>query len=103
MYRAVEGNDREGGAIREGSSPVRSWMWYPAREAPEEDVKGLSRLKGHLQKGQWVTKFRKILRKDEMTDDLELVPVPAGQGTGVREDHADQSPVASERSERAEP
>ncbi|MCC6738774.1 MAG: DUF2330 domain-containing protein [Planctomycetia bacterium] len=55
------------------------WMWLPAREAPEEEVKGLSRLKGHLQKGQWVTKFRKILRKDEMTDDLVLVPVPAGR------------------------
>ncbi|MCE9584282.1 MAG: DUF2330 domain-containing protein [Planctomycetes bacterium] len=51
------------------------WMWYPNREAPAEDVKGLSRLKGHLQKGQWVTKFRKILRKDEMTDDLVIVPV----------------------------
>ncbi len=55
------------------------WMWLPAREAPEEDVKGLSRLKGHLQGGQWVTKFRKVLRKDEMTDDLVLVPVPAGK------------------------
>ncbi|MEK7467601.1 MAG: DUF2330 domain-containing protein [Planctomycetota bacterium] len=55
------------------------WMWYPAREAPAEDVKGLSRLKGHLQKGQWVTKFRKVLRKDEMTDDLVLVPVAAGK------------------------
>ncbi|KAF0240613.1 MAG: hypothetical protein FD180_4855 [Planctomycetota bacterium] len=55
------------------------WMWYPAREAPAEDVKGLSRLKGHLQKGQWVTKFRKVLRKDEMTDDLVLVPVGVGK------------------------
>ncbi|MCC6737678.1 MAG: DUF2330 domain-containing protein, partial [Planctomycetia bacterium] len=53
--------------------------WYANREAPEEDVKGLSRLKGHLQPGQWLTKFRKILRKDEMTDDLVLVPVPAGK------------------------
>ncbi|MCE9584813.1 MAG: DUF2330 domain-containing protein [Planctomycetes bacterium] len=56
-----------------------TWMWYPNREAPDEDVKGLSRLKGHLQKGQWVTKFRKILRKDEMTDDLVIVPVEAGK------------------------
>ncbi|MCC6741493.1 MAG: hypothetical protein IT452_20810, partial [Planctomycetia bacterium] len=55
------------------------WMWYAKREAPEEDVKGLARLKGPLQKGQWLTKFRKILRKDEMTDDLELVPVPDGK------------------------
>jgi hypothetical protein len=56
-----------------------SHLWYPNREAPAEEVKGLSRLKGHLQKGQWLTKFRKILRKDEMTDDLVLVPVPAGK------------------------
>ncbi|KAF0240607.1 MAG: hypothetical protein FD180_4849 [Planctomycetota bacterium] len=56
-----------------------SYEWYANREAPAEDVKGLSRLKGHLQKGQWVTKFRKILRKDEMTDDLVLVAVPAGK------------------------
>ncbi len=56
-----------------------SYEWYANREAPAEDVKGLSRLKGHLQKGEWVTKFRKILRKDEMTDDLTLVPVPAGK------------------------
>ncbi|MCE9584285.1 MAG: DUF2330 domain-containing protein [Planctomycetes bacterium] len=54
------------------------WMWYPKREAPDEDVKGLSRLKGMLQKGQWLTKIRKILRKDEMTDDLVLIPVQAG-------------------------
>ncbi|KAF0240610.1 MAG: hypothetical protein FD180_4852 [Planctomycetota bacterium] len=55
------------------------WMWNPAREAPDEDVKGLARLKGHLQKGMWVTKFRKIIRKDEMADDLMLVPVAAGK------------------------
>ena len=55
------------------------YMWYPNREAPAEDVKGLSRLKGHLQNGQWLTKFRKILRADEMTDDLVIVPVAAGK------------------------
>ena len=57
------------------SSP---YMWYANREAPAEEVKGLARLKGHLAKGQWVTKIRKVLRKDEMTDDLLLVPVDAG-------------------------
>jgi hypothetical protein len=55
------------------------WMWYPHREAPAEEVEGLTRLKGHLQKGQWVTKFRKILRKEEMTGDLALVAVPDGK------------------------
>ncbi|KAF0240612.1 MAG: hypothetical protein FD180_4854 [Planctomycetota bacterium] len=64
---------------REGQQGPPQYMWYPAREAPAEDVKALARLKGHLQKGQWVTKFRKILRKDEMTDDLVLTPVAAGK------------------------
>ncbi|MEK7867306.1 MAG: DUF2330 domain-containing protein, partial [Planctomycetota bacterium] len=55
-----------------------SYVWCANREAPEEDVKGLSRLKGHLRQDQWVTKIRKILRKDEMTDDLVLIPVDPG-------------------------
>jgi hypothetical protein len=50
-------------------------MWYPNREAPDADVKGLTRLKGHLQKGLWLTKFRRELRKSEMNDDLVLVSV----------------------------
>jgi hypothetical protein len=54
---------------------LSEYMWFPNREAPDEDVKGLTRLKGHLRKGKWLTKFRKVLRKDEMTDDLVLVPV----------------------------
>ncbi|MEK7467605.1 MAG: DUF2330 domain-containing protein [Planctomycetota bacterium] len=61
-------------------SPIGSrYVYYPRRDAPEEDLKGLSRLKGHLQKGQWLTKFRRIVRKEEMTDDLVLVPVSKGQ------------------------
>ncbi len=55
-----------------------TYLWCANREAPAEDVKGLSRLKGHLKSGQWVTKIRKVLRKDEMTDDLVLVPVDPG-------------------------
>ncbi len=55
------------------------WMWYPDRQAPPEEVRGLSRLKGHLQKGQWLTKFRKQIRKDEMADDLVLLPIDAGR------------------------
>jgi len=55
------------------------YMWYPNREAPDEEVKGLTRLQGHLEKDRWLTKFRKILRKDEMSDDLVLVPVDAAR------------------------
>ncbi len=56
-----------------------NYGWYPAREVPLDDVKGLTRLKGHLHQGQWLTKFRKILRKDEMTHDLILADVPKQQ------------------------
>ncbi len=52
------------------------FAWYPARQVPLDEIKGLTRLKGHLQKGQWLTKFRKIYRKDEMTQDLILASVP---------------------------
>src|SRR6185503_9767048 len=58
------------GTLVKVANPQGPWaadyMWYANREAPEEDVKGLARLKGLLQKGQWMTKFRKIIRKDEM-------------------------------------
>jgi hypothetical protein len=56
-----------------------TYTWYPAREAPLDDVKGLSRLKGMLREGQWLTKFRKQIRKDEMADDLLLAAVPKTQ------------------------
>ncbi len=62
-----------------GAFTPTPYMWYANREAPAEEVKGLSRLKGHLQQGRWVTKFRKTIRKDEMGDDLTLVPVDAGK------------------------
>ncbi|CAN5513402.1 hypothetical protein BH10CYA1_BH10CYA1_53230 [soil metagenome] len=52
------------------------YSWYPVREAPTEEIKGLTRLKGHLKQGQWLTKFRKNLRKEEMTHDLILAEVP---------------------------
>ena len=42
-------------------------------------MKGLSRLKGHLQGGMWLTKFRKSFRKSEMTQDLDLVLVPEAE------------------------
>ena len=58
-----------------GAFTPTQYLWYPNREAPEAEVKGLGRLKGHLQSGMWLTKFRKVFRKGEMTKDLELVPV----------------------------
>lgn len=52
---------------------------YLVREAPAEDVKQLKILLGHLQAGQFVTKFRKAFTKGEMNDDLVIVPAQLGQ------------------------
>jgi hypothetical protein len=48
------------------------------REAPPEDVRKLKLLKGHVQKGQFVTKLRKVFKKDEMGNDLEFVRASVG-------------------------
>ena len=43
------------------------------RNAPKEDVEKLKLLKGHVTKGQFLTKLRKVFAKDEMSADLEFV------------------------------
>jgi hypothetical protein len=47
---------------------------YLVRHAPEEDLKQLAQLQGHLKEGAFVTKFRKIFARDEMNEDLLIVP-----------------------------
>jgi hypothetical protein len=47
---------------------------YLVRNAPAEDVKNLQQLAGHLTESWFITKFRKIFARDEMNDDLSLVP-----------------------------
>jgi hypothetical protein len=47
---------------------------YLVREAPQEDVRQLQLLAGHLQVGAFITKFRRIFTRDEMNADLLLVP-----------------------------
>jgi len=47
---------------------------YLVREAPADDVKDLQQLAGHLSEGLFITKFRKIFARDEMNDDLQIVP-----------------------------
>jgi hypothetical protein len=47
---------------------------YLVREAPADDVRALQQLGGHLQAGLFITKFRKIFARDEMNEDLEIVP-----------------------------
>ena len=49
-------------------------LGYLVREAPKEDVTALAQLAGHMQEGKFVTKFRKIFLKDEMNDDLVIIP-----------------------------
>jgi hypothetical protein len=53
--------------VLEGKKPFN-------REAPKADVDNLKLLKGHVQQGRFITKFRKVFAKAEMTDDLELAP-----------------------------
>jgi len=47
---------------------------YLVRDVPAEDVRNLQQLAGHLQAGLFITKFRKIFARDEMNDDLLMVP-----------------------------
>src|SRR5262249_49927645 len=51
---------------------------YLVREAPAEDLKQLQVLVGHLQSGGFITKFRKIFCRDEMSADLLLIPARLG-------------------------
>jgi hypothetical protein len=58
---------------------------YLVREAPAEDVRALQQLGGHLQSGLFITKFRKIFARDEMNDDLTLIPARMGQNDDTSE------------------
>jgi hypothetical protein len=57
--------------VLEGKKPYN-------REAPKEDVEKLKLLKGHVKKGQFVTKLRKAFARDEMGADLEFVRARVG-------------------------
>jgi Uncharacterized protein conserved in bacteria (DUF2330) len=48
------------------------------REAPKEDVEKLKLLKGHVKKGQFITKLRKVFSKDEMNGDLLFIHARVG-------------------------
>jgi len=47
---------------------------YLVREAPADDVRNLQQLAGHMSEGLFITKFRKLFARDEMNDDLLIVP-----------------------------
>jgi hypothetical protein len=52
---------------------------YLVREAPAEDVKQLRILRGHLRRGQFLTKIHKTFTRGEMDDDLVFVPAGLGK------------------------
>ncbi len=52
---------------------------YLVRHAPSEDVRRLQELTGHVQAGLFITKFRKLFARDEMNDDLVIVPARVGE------------------------
>ncbi|MFO0964526.1 MAG: DUF2330 domain-containing protein [Gemmataceae bacterium] len=58
---------------------------YAVREAPEEEIKGLRNLAGHLQEGLFITKFRKFFCRDEMNEDLVIVPAREGDNEDTSE------------------
>ncbi len=47
---------------------------YLVRHVPDDDVRNLQQLTGHVRDGLFITKFRKIFLRDEMNDDLLVVP-----------------------------
>jgi hypothetical protein len=47
---------------------------FLVRHAPADDVRNLQQLAGHLSESLFITKFRKIFARDEMNDDLDIVP-----------------------------
>jgi hypothetical protein len=57
---------------------------YLVRHAPDEDLRALQQLAGHLRGGLFITKFRKTFTRDEMNDDLLIVAARLG-------DHEDSS------------
>lgn len=60
-------------------------LGYLVRDVPAEDVRALAQLSGHLQAGLTITKFRKIFARDEMEDDLVLVPARQGDADDTSE------------------
>ena len=52
---------------------------FLVREAPADDIRQLQQLAGHLRADLFITKSRKIFARDEMNEDLVLVPARLGQ------------------------
>lgn len=55
------------------------------REAPAHDIKNLKVLLGHLEAGAFIIKFRKMFCRDEMNEDLLLMPARLGDNEDASE------------------
>ncbi len=73
----------------QGKSGAVFW-WFPHRKAPNDKVKALTQLKGHVRRGSFLTKFRKVFQKSEMQRDLKIVPADAALST----EYSESSPRA---------
>jgi hypothetical protein len=58
---------------------------YFIREAPAEETRNLRLLLGHLQADAYIIKFRKLFCRDEMDDDLVLMPARLGDEADTSE------------------
>jgi hypothetical protein len=65
---------------------------YLVREAPADDVRNLQQLAGHLSEDWFITKFRKIFARDEMNDDLLIVPARYNNGIEDRSEYEEILP-----------
>jgi hypothetical protein len=57
----------------------------PCPGSAGEDVHALQQLAGHVHERSFITKFRKIFFRDEMNDNLEIVPAHYGDETDESE------------------
>lgn len=74
-------SDRNGVVVRYATSAASGrlldrYAWYENRTLPDDTLNGLTRLKGHLQPDQWLTKFSKSFNRSELASDMTLVEVP---------------------------
>ena len=68
-------------------------LGYLVRHAPKKDIQELMHLAGHLQAGTFITKFRKTFTRDEMNNDLLIVPAQRG-GQKDRSEYTETLPVS---------
>ena len=68
-------------------------LGYLVRHAPKSDIQELMHLAGHLQAGMYITKFRKIFSRDEMNNDLLIVPAQRG-GQKDQSEYTETLPVS---------